>query len=335
MKTYRCPTCGKALTKSEYEKALHIHEEREKHYVQREAELKRKEREQQATQKAQALEFKKRERQLKQDNEKKLREDREKVRLEERTRATRQQAGLKEKVQQLTERLRQRERGTTPQTEGLEFEEKLAARLKKEFPEDEIVHKGKGGDVLHTVKFNQKPTGVIIYECKRTPSIHAQHISQANRAKQTREADFAVLVTTGKKPGFSGFGQMHGVSVVSPLAVIPLASLLREHLIEMARLKITREKRAILAQRLMQYIDSPQFKNPLEEVVQRTSRLQDMIKKEASDHVRTWKERWVHYQTINWNTSHVRGSLRLLLHGGQPKPLPQHKALPLQLPAPR
>lgn len=28
MKTYRCPTCGKALTKSEYEKALHIHEER-------------------------------------------------------------------------------------------------------------------------------------------------------------------------------------------------------------------------------------------------------------------------------------------------------------------
>jgi hypothetical protein len=335
MKTYRCPTCGKALTKSEYEKALHIHEEREKHYAQREAELKRKEREQQARQKAQVQEFKKKEHQLKQDNEKKLREDREKVRQEEKTRAARQQAGLKQKVQQLTERLRQRERGTTPQTEGLEFEEKLAARLKKEFPEDEIVHKGKGGDVLHTVKFNQKPTGTIIYECKRTPSIQAQHISQANRAKQTREADFAVLVTTGKKRGFTGFGQMDGVSVVSPLAVIPLASLLREHLIEMARLKIRKEKRAVLAQRLMQYIDSPQFKNPLEEVVQRTLRLQDMIKREASDHMHTWKERWNHYETINWNTSHIRANLRLVLHGEQPKPLSHHKAPPLQLPPPK
>ena len=335
MKTYRCPTCGKALTKSEYEKALHIHEEREKHYAQREAELKNKEREQQARQKAQAQDLKRRERQLKRDNEKKLKEDREKVRLEERTRAARQQAGLKEKVQQLTERLRQREKGTTPQTEGLEFEEKLAARLKKEFPDDEIVHKGKGGDVLHTVKFNQKPSGIIIYECKRTPSIQAQHISQAHQAKQTREADFAVLVTTGKKRGFSGFGQMDGVSVVSPLATIPLASLLREHLIEMARLKITKEKRAVLAQRLMLYIDSPQFKNPLEEVVQRTSRLQDMIKKEASDHMHTWGERWVHYETINWNTSHIRGNLRLVLHGEQPKPLAQHKAPPLQLPAPK
>lgn len=296
--------------------------------------MKRKEREQQERQKAQIQEFKKRERQLKHDNEKKLRDDREKVRLEERTRATRQQAGLKEKVLQLTERLRQRERGTTPQTEGLEFEEKLAARLKKEFPDDEIAHKGRGGDVLQTVKFNQKPTGIIIYECKRMPSIQAQHISQAYRAKQTREADFAVLVTTGKKRGFSGFSQMDGVSVVSPLAAIPLASLLREHLIEMARLKITKEKRAVLAQQLMQYIDSPQFRNPLEEVVQQTSRLQDMIHKEANDHMHTWKERWDHYETIKWNTSHIRGNLRLVMHGEQPKPLLQHKAPPLQLPAP-
>lgn len=331
MKTYRCPTCGKVLTKSEFEKALHIHEEKEKLFSQREAEVSRKEREQQEKEQ----EFKKKERRLKQDNKKTLRDEKEKIRLQERSRATLQQAGLKEKVQQLKDRLRQRERGTTPQTEGLEFEEKLAARLKIEFSEDEILHTGKGGDVLHTVKFNRKPAGIIIYECKRTPSIQTQHISQTNRAKQTREADFAVLVTTGKKRGFSGFRQIDGVSVVSPLAVISLASLLREHLIEMVRLNITKEKRAILAQKLMQYIDSPQFKNPLEEVVQRTSRLQDMINKEYGDHMHTWKERWIHYETINWNTSHIQGNLRLVLHGEQPKSLSQHKTPPLQLPAPK
>jgi hypothetical protein len=334
MKTYRCPTCGKTLTKGEYEKALRIHEARERHYAHRETELTRREREQRAKQREREREFKNRQRQLTRENQKKLQEDKARIRRQEKSRAARQQAGLKEKVQQLTERLRQREKGTTPQTEGLEFEEKLAARLKREFPDDEVVPKGKGGDVLHTVRLNRKPAGIIIYECKRTPSIQAQHISQAHRAKQIREADFAVLVTTGKKKGFSGFGQMDGVSVVSPLAVVPLASLLREHLLEMARLRVTKEKRAVLAQQLMQYIDSPQFKNPLEEVVQRTSKLQHMISKEASDHFRIWKERWVHYQTISWNTSQIRSNLRLVMHGEHPKPLTQHKAPPLQLPAP-
>ncbi|MGH9876546.1 MAG: DUF2130 domain-containing protein [Nitrososphaerales archaeon] len=321
------------LTKSEFEKALHIHDEKEKHFSQRESALKRRESEQREKEKKSAQQFKNKLRQLTQDNEKKLKNDRQTARKEERTRAERQQAGLKEKVKQLTERLRQRERGTTPQSEGLEFEEKLVSRLKKEFPEDEILHKGKGGDVLHLVKFNRKHTGTIIYECKRTPSIQKQHILQTNRAKQTREADFAVLVTTGKKRGFSGFRQIDGVSVVSPLAVISLASLLRQQLIEMARLKITKEKRAILAQKLMQYVDSPQFKNPLEEVVQRTSKLQDMIKKEYSDHMHTWRERWNHYYKISWNTTHIRDNLRLALHGEQPKHLSQHKAPPLQLAA--
>jgi len=324
MKTYRCPTCHKVLTKSEYEKALRIQGEREVHLAHREQELKGKERAQRT-----------RERQFKRDAKKKLQNETARVRQQERLRATRQQSGLKDTVQKLQERLRQRAKGSTPQTEGLEFEDKLAARLKREFRNDEILPKGKGGDILHTVKYNKKPVGIIIYECKRTPSIQGSHIVQTHKAKQIREADFAVLVTTGKKRGFSGFAQIGGVSVVSPLAVIPLVSLLREHLIEMGRLKITREKRAVLAQQLMRYIDSPQFRNPLEEVVQRTSKLQAMIRQEAKDHWHIWQERSSHYETISWNTSQIQNNLRLVMHGGQPKQIAPHKVPPLQLPAPK
>jgi hypothetical protein len=334
MKTYRCPTCGKTLTKSEYEKALRVNEAREQHYEHKEAELARKEREQRAKQLAWEREQRNRVRQIRQQAKERVEEEKERIREQEKAKAARQQAGLRDQLQKAKERLRQREKGTNPQTEGLEFEEKLAARLRTEFPDDQIVEKGKGGDVLHIVMFNKSAVGIIIYECKRTPSILGQHVVQTNRAKQFREADFAVLVTTGKKRGFSGFAQMDNVSVVSPLAVVALASLLREHLIEMARLKVTKEKRAILAQRLMHYIDSPQFKNPIEEVVQRTSKLQVMIRKEAGEHWRTWKERWAHYETINWNASQVQGNLRLLLQGEQPKPIAKHKTPPLQLPAP-
>lgn len=334
MKSYRCPTCGKTLSKSQYEKALRIHEERERHFAQREAQLRQKEHEQKVKQQEWLREQRLRERKQRQEIQRKLQEEKDRVRQQERIKAARQQAGLREQLQKAKERLRQRARGVTPQTEGLEFEEKLAARLRKEFPGDNIIQKGKGGDVLHEVMFNKKPVGIIIYECKRTPSIQSQHVAQTFRAKQVREADFAVLVTTGKKKGFSGFAQMDGVSVVSPLAVLALVSLLRDHLIEMAHLKVTKERRAVLAQRLMQYIDSRQFKNPIEEVVRRTSRLRDMVKKEAHDHWHTWKERWTHYEIINWNTSQIQNNLRLVMQGGEPKSIARRKATPLQLPAP-
>lgn len=319
MKTYRCPTCGKPLTKSEYEKALKIHEAKEKHLLHQKEELRK-----------QKEEFKKKEREL----PKKIEEAKKEVKLKEKQKTDRLTAGLRNKLRIAEDRIRQIEIDKTPQTEGLEFEEKLTARLQREFKEDDIQHKGKGGDVLHVVKFEKEAAGIIIYECKRTPRIQSQHIRQAYLAKQSRKADFAVLVTTGQKKGFSGLAQTNEVLVVSPFAVIPLASLLRGHLIEMLRAKITKEKRAIIAQQLMKYITSPQFKNPIEEVVHLSSELQDMIKEEAKDHFRIWKKRWDHYQVISWDSSQIRNNLQLVLHGKEPKAIVRPKVSQLQLPAP-
>jgi len=242
-------------------------------------------------------------------------------------------AGKDKLIQSLKERVDQLKKGSTPQTEGLEFEDKLVSRLKREFPEDDIQHKGKGGDVLHIVYFNKKLAGIIIYECKRTPKILTQHVQQTNRAKQSREADFAVLVTTGKAKKFSGLAEMRGVLVVSPLGAIPLASLLRQHIIEMLKAKISKEKRTIVAQQLMQYITSPQFKNPIQEVILITSELQDMIQLEAKDHMRTWKKRWAHYQMIRWDNKLIQENLQLVLHGKEPKVIVHPAVPPLQLPA--
>lgn len=45
MPSYRCPICGKRLTKAEYERALKIHEAREEHLRQLKEHLRRRERE--------------------------------------------------------------------------------------------------------------------------------------------------------------------------------------------------------------------------------------------------------------------------------------------------
>jgi len=49
-----------------------------------------------------------------------------------------------------------------------------------------------------------------------------QHVQQANGAKQMFNADFAVLVTSGRTKRFGGFDDMHGVLVISPLGVVAL-----------------------------------------------------------------------------------------------------------------
>lgn len=227
VKSYRCPICKKRLTKQEHERARGILSEREKHLAHQKAELQMKLREARKTANG-----------AKQEGIK-----------AERARTQRLLKGKDKQIQSLKERIDQPKKGSTPQTDGLEFEEKLAARLQDKFPQDDIQHKSKAGDVLQVVKFGRRRAGLIVYKCKRTPRIQIQHVRQADRALQTGQADFAVLVTTGQRKGFTGLANIEGVLVVSPLGAIPLAALLRDHLVEMLRARTYERALWILSQR--------------------------------------------------------------------------------------
>ncbi len=320
MRNYRCPVCKKPLSKKEYESALGIIEAQKKHLKDELERLAQN----QATLRRERVELKAKAKKAKQEG---LEEGKKK----EKERAERLFEGKNKQIKNLQQRIQQLQKGTTPQTEGLEFEDKLVKRLQREYPYDEIKHEGKGGDVLHFVIFEKKRAGVIIYECKRTPHISTEHVRQAFRAKQTREADFAILVTTGQRKGFTGLDQERGVLLIAPLGVVPLVSLLREHLIEMLKSTLSQKERAIVGELLLKYVASPQFKNPIEEIITRTSELESMVREEASQHFNIWQKRWESYQRIKWDSTQIRGNLQLVLHGEEPKPLVYPKAEPLQL----
>src|SRR5439155_10026267 len=145
------------------------------------------------------------------------------------------------------------------------------------------------GDILHSVRSEGKTAGVIVYECKREPRIERSHVRQAQKAKRLFKADFAVLVTTGRKRGFGGLQQYDGILAVAPMGTVPLVHLLRAHLIELMRASVTREKRAAIASQLVTYITSPQFKGPIEEAAERAEDLQRILVQEAKDHFREWR----------------------------------------------
>jgi hypothetical protein len=324
MPVYRCPVCKKPLTKKEYESALGILEKHKAHLKHEQAKLDQEKaqfRQQQTALLAKARASK--------------REGFDEGQRKEKARAERLFQGKDKQIEKLRDRIEQLQKGTTPQTEELEFEETLVARLQDEFPSDGIQHKGRGGDILYFVMLDSKRAGVIIYECKRTAKIPSAHIEQAFRAKQQREVDFAVLVTTGQRKKFTGLAQQAGVLIVSPLGVVPLVSLLRNHLLEMLKAKITKDKRAAIAQKLLDHVTSPQFRNPIEEIIEKAVTLQVILKDEAKQHFRMWETRWNHYQRISWDGSQIQESLQLVLRGKEPKPLTYPKPKPLQLLPPK
>jgi len=249
----------------------------------------------------------------------------------ERKRTERLLSGQAGTITKLEEKIRQLEKGSTPQTEGLEFEDTLAERLEQEFPTDEVVHHGKSGDVLHVVKDDNQRVGSIIYECKRTALIQSAHVVQAYDAKQDREADFAVLVTTGKRKGFSGIDEEDGVLIVAPLGVMPLVRLLRQYLIQLFHARLTEDERAKAAQHLVKYLSGPQFKNPLEDMIGRARELQKSLQIEVKQHMKNWNERWSNYQSIDWDAAQIQANIELVLQGREPRSLSQPSFTPLPL----
>jgi hypothetical protein len=307
-KTFRCPVCKKSLSETEYKKALHIVEHKDQN-------------------------LKKFKDQLALTKEKVVQARSEGIKAE-RERSNRLTVGLRSSLTKAKERIKQLELGKTPQSQGFAFEKTLLSNLKKHFKDtqDDIQKKGQGGDVLHIVIEEGKEAGCIIYECKRTPTIEPDHIRQAYANKEERSAVFAVLVTSGKKKGFAGLAEIDGVLIVSPEASIALASLLRAHVVEMHKARLTQDEKKVVAQKLLKYVTSPEFKNPLMGITRAGWDLERLLRKEMKSLMKDWEKRWENYQIIHWNNGQIQSNINRVIGGGEPIEIEAPMIQPLALP---
>ena len=213
-------------------------------------------------------------------------------------------AGLTDWKKKATETIRelrrQVKRGTNPQLEGLLYEEELCNQLQTAFRDDKVTHHGKGGDVLHEVRLNQRKVGVLVFECKRVESLKREHVEQTRRAKVQRQADFAILVTSARDAHRAGIWQEQDVVVVHPAAVLVLVHQFRETLVRAARSRMTRVARERAIRAILAFVDSSEFRNPLRDIVRRAELLGEELVRERDAHYRLWRDRWAHYAAI-WN----------------------------------
>jgi len=141
----------------------------------------------------------------------------------------------------------------------------------------------------------------------------------------SRRAQFAVLVTSGIRRGFNGLDAEFGVTIVAPAGVLALAGLLRTHIVEMFRAGIEKKRRTKIANQLLKFIKSPEFKNPIEEVIRTAEKLREGIREEFRWHKNDWERRWDAYGRIRWDGFAIQENLGRVFHGDVPRQMIQPK----------
>lgn len=337
---HRCPLCHSKLTASHYHKVLGIYAERKKAEqvlrteltearAERRRELKLLKQEQAARNaelKRQQRELKTRQTALKQQlasERKRLQDERRRAVADARSEAKRaldakvkqavgRAATQIDKLKHENDRLR---RGQSLGDAGLQTEAEIYQLLRRCFPEDDIRHTGKGGDVLHTVMRRKKPVGIIVYEIKDTQKLQASHIRQTREAIRSRQADFGILVTNGTRQDFSGFHIESGVILVRPGGLLAAAEFLRNHLIQVNEADLRASQKAVAGKRLLDYMRGNDFRAHMTTYIEVHLGMHDQLTREVKDHVKQWKQRDVMHRRLFTTTHLLHGSVENLLVG--------------------
>jgi len=213
-------------------------------------------------------------------------------------------------IKELKEQLK---KGTTPQIEGLNLEEELVKELKQKFPEDEIIRKGHGGDVYHYVKYNNKRIGFIVYECKKTQVFQKSFVHQIKNDVVNCNATYGVLVTVAAEKDKVGFWVQDDILIVHPYGAVYIAEMLRKWIITLYSLNLNKRELGECARKLLEYIKSDKFKNCVEDSIDRTRQLNDLLSKEVITHKNLWEKRHEHYNQIYQNSRAIEKDSAIIL----------------------
>ena len=217
-------------------------------------------------------------------------------------------------IEQLNKQLKE---GKTPQTSGFDYEREVQRLLSETFPEDNVQSTGKMGDVLQRVMLNTEIVGNILYECKKTDKYSNEFIKEILRHQEFAKADYAVIVTHAQKKDKSKFFLEGKVIVIDPIGLLDLAVFLRLSLIEMHKMKLTKEETKQKGIEILRYMQAGDFRNYMVGNIEQTRKAYDLLIKEINNHKKDWGERLKIYYTIHQNTQTVRRAIGEILTGRQ------------------
>ena len=213
----------------------------------------------------------------------------------------------------LQEALRKAEQGSQ-QLQGEVSELELEGLLRLNFPTDTIepVAKGEfGGDVLQRVvgPLGQS-CGSILWESKRTKNWADGWLPKLREDQRAAKAEIALLVTQALPKGTESFNLIDGVCVTEPRCAIPVAIMLRQSLIDLAKVRLAREGQQTKMELVYQYLTGPGFRHRVEAIVEKFSDMREDLEKERKAMTKLWAKRDLQIRGVIEATAGMYGDLQ-------------------------
>lgn len=209
------------------------------------------------------------------------------------------------------------------QLQGEVLELELENILRLAFPHDEIMPVGKGvlgADVSHIVKSPKGyECGTILWEFKRTKDWSDLWIGKLKKDIRAGKALFGVIVSLNlPKEAGEGFGVKEGVWVCSPSLILPLATILRQNILDVGYQKAISANKGEKAGMLYSYVTSHEFQQQVENIVEAYKEILTQITKERAVFERSWKQREIQAQRILMSSANIVGSMQGIVGASMP-----------------
>ena len=217
-------------------------------------------------------------------------------------------------MQKQLDDLRRKSEQGSQQLQGDAMEAEIYQLLSDRFEHDTIarVQKGEfGGDVVHRVL---SPSGLvcgtILWESKRTRSWSDAWLAKLRQDQRAAKAEIAVIVSQALPKGVANFDLVEGVYVVSPQCIVPVATLLRKALLELAIARQSSEGRETKAGLIYQYLIGPRFRQRVQAIVEAFTCMQEDLSAERKALQKQWAKRETQLERLMTSTVGMYGDLQ-------------------------
>jgi hypothetical protein len=219
----------------------------------------------------------------------------------EKERADFDKAELQKKLDDVSSKLaeaQQKAEQGSQQLQGEVLELVLEEQMRRAFPVDvfEEVRKGaRGADLLQRVTTRSlQSAGTLLWEAKRARDWGRDWPAKLKEDMRASGADVGVLVTTTlprEIPAGHAFGLHEDIWVCTWSAAVPLASALRERVLEVHKQRLVSSGKGEKMEALYDYLTSPQFAQKLKAVYAAFRTMQDDLARERSLTEQRWARR--------------------------------------------
>jgi hypothetical protein len=191
--------------------------------------------------------------------------------------------------------------------EGAEID--LYESLRAAFDADRIrrIDKGvPGADIWHEIVHNGEVCGRIIYDSKNRNVWRTEYATKLRDDQLAAEADHAVLATRVFPSGQSQLHILNGVLLANPARILVLVQMLRGHIIQVHRQRLSGHQRDRKVDQLYHFITSDRCAQLFQKEKDVTDALLEIEIKEQTAHSRVWKQRGELLKSSQKNSADLR-----------------------------